>query len=535
MDAEVFNAELAKIADRFRPYMQHQDKNRNLLEYTFGYDKDIKVYYPHSRRLTPDASGYPYARVATMTVNAPMSAVTAMWYGDASANAAGDPSEWNPATVRDFRTVSLLPPPSLRIPEQGPGGILDKVNKAAAKRKTSQQRSGSSPSSSDSSGGSFVNPKNVQLCHETSLVGPYTSHFVSLTPREFYYWSVLSPAALVGVYDKYTSVCVLQMDASGPATTGAGARARARARKGKGDGSDKNKSAKQRSILLDNAAYNTIPAPSNAFGSFFLGGTGAVIRGRRNSALLLEAITPEKTKVTFAMELDPRMRLLAVTGNGADKAATASGNSTGGSDAVPLTAQLLQLWYMSDAHAFGNALRSMKTGVERQYASEDQGLSVEEAARRQFKRQMGERERSSLSMNVAGTSAGIVSTLNSNAAPAAAAGTETGKRSASKVGDVAIGSVYSSEEAVADQQRLVSLLERRLQGLQQDQAELQTSASSRRNTGNKAQQAAAAAQYESDAAELASLRRRVEKDLAKATSHLHALKAAQAEAAGAGR
>jgi hypothetical protein len=177
-----------------------------------------------------------------------------------------------------------------------------------------------------------------------------------LRPREFYSWHHKCPGATVGLYDNFNTVCLIELDA-----------------------------CRNPSLFKDKNQMRAV-VPEKSLST-------TAVRGHFNSCLVLEYIAPEKTRVTYLAELDPNIYLLYPS----------AGSDGGWLGWLSGTFQYLLYMRGADETFVMSMLRALKQQVEGA-SQEEAGLSVEDAAKIRFKKQLTTHEQQQLSANLAMTS-----------------------------------------------------------------------------------------------------------------------------------
>ena len=387
---------VTNVASTFQRYMKKPEENKDLILH-YKTNNNISIYYPYYKTfqetnnmnanekkstsidITKDndqskssgsgscSGNYPYSRIATLTINAPMDDIINLVMSN-------DVSNWNKKSIVDYEQLSTLPP-SLRL--AGTGDIEHNIYKPQVGNNTntkSNSKSKSIPTSTSTE--PIINPKNLMLTYKQQNL---TSSVFSLNTREFYNWLYQTPAGIIGIYDKFTSVCICNIDASHDYS--------------KLKSVDSSKPIGDGGAILQHGYDDSSISPYTA---------KQLVRGTSNSIMLLENITPEKVQITYGIELDPNIYYIYNDNNS---------NSTSNTYSTPLL--------LNDDMVFLHYLTDLKKSSEYNYNNENTNHSIEETARIRFNKNKQQNESFHLNLkdnttNSTINSSSTTSTSNNN-------------------------------------------------------------------------------------------------------------------------
>lgn len=374
VNATSLDKKISNVANTFERYMKNPDENKDLILH-YKTKNNISVYYPYyktfqrtndmvqadkknpiSKVYDPSIGSYPYARIARLTVNAPMDDIIRFVMGD-------EVGLWNKKSITDYEQLSLLPP-SVRLAETGDveHNIYQPQVNANPKLKSNPSHKTSSTVAS-----SPINHRNLLLTYKQQHL---TNSIFGVNNREFYNWLYQAPAGIIGIFDKYTSVCICNIDASSDYSQNTNL-----------DGS---KPIQDDCVLLhgcnDSSISPNVPKK--------------MVRGRCNSIMLLENVTPEKVQITFGIELSPNVYYL-YNDNQVDSYSNTMSTSL-----------------LNDDMVFVSYLSDLKKISEENYANENSSHSIEEAALHKFNKQKQHLE--SFHLNLKDTTAAVAAAVSND-------------------------------------------------------------------------------------------------------------------------
>jgi len=411
VNKDAFDEKIGKFSSHVKTFINKPEENKLLARCFSNRNNDkVKLYYPTTNRgKFYDDSEYSYARVATATVNGSIAQIADLLFDSFPE----ERSQWNPKNCLQDDQLLLVNKFDLEdsIPGASRFGELPKDN--AGKENKSSKTVVDGAVTSCSAAGSNIHFNYAQ----NRCAG-------GLRQREFYSWSHKCPGATVGLYDNFNTVCIIQLDACRHPTL-----------------------FKDRQHMVEIVPEKSLHPQA--------------VRGHCNSCIVLEYISPEKTRVTYLAELDPNIHLLCPSAPG------------GGGWLGWLTGVFQYVMYMSGADEvyMVGTLRALQEQVEGA-SQEEMGLSVDDAAKVRFKKQLTTQEQHQLSANL------------TMATPAESV----------------------TEEVILEQEALVSLLTKKLADALKDERAATSSSAVPKEF-------------------YTSLRQRIEKDLRKACEKLTNLKA----------
>lgn len=333
-----FDNKVSQFASHAKTFITKPEENKQLAR-CFGnrYNDQIKLYYPNtnSGKFYPD-SEFSYARVATATIKGSIPQIAELLF-DGRPEQKG---QWYSQYCMQEEQIHIVN--KFDLEEADPtashfGELIDQ-NAVAKKKMVKKGTSATDVVPANGVGSNIHFNYAEQMCAR------------GLRPREFYSWHYKCPGATVGLFDNFNTVCLIQLDAD-----------------------------RHSSLFKDYKQMREV-VPEKSLNS-------QVVRGHLNSCVVLEYVSPEKTKVTYLVELDPNIHLFYPESRG------------GFLDWFTGTFQYLMYMSGADEVFMVGMLRALQKQIEGA-SQEEMGLSVEDAAKIRFKKQLTTLEQQQLAENL---------------------------------------------------------------------------------------------------------------------------------------